>query len=325
MDEAADFDFDLDRSTDQAWSGFAERLAEVISVIDDGGVLTIGTPATGEDQAPFVRFTQHESAAGDPHPDAAVGEAMVLAEASGSASLAEAYQLSGAQLEELDALGWQSPAADGPRPCANFWVDRGQDRSDELAELAVRTLRSVFGVQHPVFLAPDQLAEILQPGSPAPHETPAGPVTVPAVMPLSRSRLDEMVAAELTEMFGHPPVCDAEGDFAIRVGSTMVFIRSTPDAEELLLFSAIVHDVEGRSRAVEVLNDLNVASRYGRFALHQDRVFVTMSLMCRPFVAEHLRQGVRIMSELADGIDDELARKLRGRTTFESPDTGNAG
>lgn len=46
----------------------------------------------------------------------------------------------------------------------------------------------------------------------------------------------------------------------------MVFVRTTPDASELLLFAALVHDVEGRSRAVEVLNDLNVQSRYGRFA-----------------------------------------------------------
>ena len=97
----------------------------------------------------------------------------------------------------------------------------------------------------------------------------------------------------------------------------MVFVRTTPDASELLLFAALVHDVEGRSRAVEVLNDLNVQSRYGRFALHQDRVFVTMSVMARPFVATHLHQAVSIMSRLADGLDNELARKLRGRTTFE--------
>jgi hypothetical protein len=39
---------------------------------------------------------------------------------------------------------------------------------------------------------------------------------------------------------------------------------------------------------------VNVQSRYGRFALHQDRVFVTMSVMARPFVAAHLHQAVSI-------------------------------
>lgn len=46
-----------------------------------------------------------------------------------------------------------------------------------------------------------------------------------------------------------------------------------------------------------------------------------MSVMARPFVAAHLHQAVSIMSRLADGLDNELARKLRGRTTFEeAPD-----
>ena len=42
-----------------------------------------------------------------------------------------------------------------------------------------------------------------------------------------------------------------------------------------------------------------------------------MSLMAKPFVPEHLHRAVRIMSQLSDGIDDELARKLHGRTTFD--------
>lgn len=191
---------------------------------------------------------------------------------------------------------------------------RSQDDSEQLAELTVTTLRDIFGVPHPVFLAPDQLAEILQPEPPLSLTEAA---SVPAIMPVDKDHLDRLVADELSHMFGHPAIRDSEGDFAIRVGTCMVFVRTTPDASELLLFAALVHDVEGRSRAVEVLNDLNVQSRYGRFALHQDRVFVTMSVMARPFVAAHLHQAVSIMSRLADGLDNELARKLRGRTTFE--------
>lgn len=312
MEEPLDFEFDLDRSTAEAWTQFTGRLAEVISVIDDNGELTIGTLSTSDDPAPYVRFTQEDPR--DPY-----HEPMILAQASSNASLGEAFRLSPAQAESLAGLGWQAPDADGEHPCQDFWVYRSQETSDELARLGVSTLRDVFGVQHPVFLAPDQLAEILQPDSQPVHEAPSER-SVEAIIPADQAHLDRMVTRELTAMFGHQPIRDTEGDYAIRVGSTMVFVRTTPDAEELLLFSVLVHDIEGRSRAVEVLNDINVASRYGRFALHQDRVFVTMSLMARPFVAEHLHQGVRIMSRLADGIDDELARKLRGRTTFESGD-----
>lgn len=310
MEEPLDFEFDLDRSTAEAWSQFTDRLAEVISVIDDNGELTIGTLSTSDEPAPYLRFTQEDPA--DP-----AQEPMILAQASSNASLGEAFRLSTDQAEDLAELGWQAPDAEGAHPCQDFWVYRSQETSQDLAVLGVRTLRDVFGVQHPVFLAPDQLAEILQPDSQPVREAPAER-TVEAVVPVDQAHLDRLVTRELTAMFGHQPIRDTEGDYAIRVGSTMVFVRTTPDAEELLLFSVLVHDIEGRSRAVEVLNDINVASRYGRFALHQDRVFVTMSLMARPFVAEHLHQGVRIMSRLADGIDDELARKLRGRTTFEA-------
>lgn len=58
MDEPADFDFDLDRSTEQAWAQFTDRLAEVVSVIDDNGSLTIGTPSLRDEMVPYVRFVQ---------------------------------------------------------------------------------------------------------------------------------------------------------------------------------------------------------------------------------------------------------------------------
>ena len=121
-------------------------------------------------------------------------------------------------------------------------------------------------------------------------------------------------------MFGYPPIHDNEGDVAIRVGSTMLFLRTSPDAQEVIVFAAVVHDVAGRSRAAEVLNDLNVAARWVKFQLVRDRVFVTVSVLARPFVPAHLHQAVKILAETADGIDDELAVKLGGRTTFDNHD-----
>jgi hypothetical protein len=69
-----------------------------------------------------------------------------------------------------------------------------------------------------------------------------------------------------------------------------------------------------------VLNDLNVEARWVKFQLIRDRVFVTLSVLSEPFVAAHLRQAVRILSDVADGIDNELAAKLNGRTTFSDHD-----
>ena len=56
-DDVPDYDdFDLDRSTAEAWHNFGERLAEVVSVMDDTSDLTIGSVASDSETVPFVRF-----------------------------------------------------------------------------------------------------------------------------------------------------------------------------------------------------------------------------------------------------------------------------
>ena len=277
-------DFDLDRTTKQAWDDFTERLADVLSVMDASADLTISAVNGGETEEPppAVRFSAIEPG---------VIEAVLV----------------GVDSPRLTELGWTS----SPN---GVTARRDQEEAAELANLTTSTMTQVVGVLHPIFLEPDQLAELLT----ARESNPAQPVpgAYGVVLPNSQAQLDAIVDAELEKMFGHPALRNAAGEVAIRVGSTMVFCRSTPDFKELVLFAALVHDVSGRSRACEVLNDLNVESRYCRFALHRDRVFVQVSVPARPFVPQHLREALESISQVADGIDDDLAHKLGGRTTF---------
>jgi hypothetical protein len=302
-------DFDIDKSIAAAWAEFQTRLSDVVSMIDESGDLTIGTGLGEEEQAPFVRLSSPR-----PH--------LVRGEAASNAVLGEDYQLGPEQLAAMEGLGWQPPSVNGDRPSAHFWVECDQDDAERVSELAVGALRDVYGVQHPIFLAPDQLAEVLQP-APAPVETSTGtlvPATGPglaATMPRNRPHLIQLVDTELSRMFGYPPIHDNEGDVAIRVGSTMLFLRTAADAQEVVVFAPVVHDVAGRSRATEVLNDLNVEARWVKFQLVRDRVFVTVSVLARPFVPAHLHHAVKILAETADGIDNDLAVKLGGRTTFD--------
>ena len=277
-------DFDLDRTTKQAWDDFTERLADVLSVMDASADLTISAVNGGEtdESPPAVRFSAVEPG---------VIEAVLV----------------GVDSPRLAELGWISSSRGAT-------ARRDQEEVTELANLTTTTMTEVVGVLHPIFLEPDQLAELLT----ARESNPAQPVpgAYGVVLPNSQAQLDAIVDAELEKMFGHPALRNAAGEVAIRVGSTMVFCRSTPDFKELVLFAALVHDVSGRSRACEVLNDLNVESRYCRFALHRDRVFVQVSVPARPFVPQHLREALESISQVADGIDDDLAHKLGGRTTF---------
>ena len=297
--------FDLDRSTDEAWTTFSERLAEVISVMDTDGTLRIGSLATEQEgMSPFVLFRCE-------------GVQDLFVEAAGNAALSEEFQLAPAQLEAFETLGWNPPSVDSDHPSENFWIVGNQEESDELADRATAVLRDIYQVPHPAFLAPDQLAEILTP--PAEPETPTTRFESEDLIAhriSGKAELDRLIDAELTELLGHRPLQDADGDFALRVGSTMVFVRATTDAQEVLVFSAVVHDVEGRSRAMEVLSDLNTEARFVRFMLIKDRVFVSLSIFAQPFVPAHLHQALRAVSVVSDEIDEALASKLRGRTTF---------
>ncbi len=283
-------DFDLDRSIEQGWEQFVARLSEVLSVMDEGAELTLSTLEDGP-EPPRIDFRS---------PTLGV----ITATVRGIGPHATAV---------LAAVGWP----------ASGTVSWTQDDTDALADLTVRTLREVIGVTHPVFLSTDDPAGLLDP--PVPREewgrTEADQPILDrqdacAIVARDKTELDDLVARELSVVFGHDPVRDSDGDHAIRVGSTMVFVRVVPDGREIIVFSAIVHDVTGRSRAAEVLNDLNAESRWVRFALIRDRVFGSMSVLARPFVPAHLQQAVRELANVADAIDENLAETLNGRTTF---------
>lgn len=290
----ADIDnFDLDQSTAQAWTEFQARLAEVISVIDESDDLTIGVESAAERPGPHITFSSRV-------------RHVVRAEAADHAAT-----------EQMLPLGWQPPSASSPG--ATFWLELPQEDSERLSATAVTTLRNVYGVPHPVFLEPSQLAEVLRPQPPGSAAADALRSTTVAV-PASREQLNDLMDAELTGLYGHRPIRDHEGDVAIRVGSTMMFLRTPADGQEIVVFAAVVHDLAGRSRAAEVLNDLNSEARWVKFHLVRDRVFVTLSILARPFVGAHLRQALSIISDVADGIDEELAAKLDGRTAFSDRD-----
>lgn len=302
-------DFDFDEATAQGWTRFAGRLADVLSVMDADATLRIGALPGGHGPVPYIQF---------------VGEAdgRLVAEASSNSELGEMHQLRAPQLARLEELGWDSPRADGPDAHAGFRLLGTQEASRDLADAAVAVLREVFGVTHPALLAPDQLAEILVPPPVAelPPPTSYGPAALEALVPASRADLEAAIGRELTALWGHEAVRDDAGDFAIRVGTTMVFVRASRDAQEIIVFAALVHEVEGRSRAMEVINDLNSDARYVRFMLIRDRVFASLSVFAHPFVPAHLHQALEMMSVMGDRIDSDLAAKLRGRTTFAEND-----
>lgn len=285
--------FDLDRSIEQAWARFTDSLAEVLSMMDPLTDLRIGaSQSEREADGAGIRF----------HCDA--GRSLVVLADPGADPGAVAW---------LAGHGWRRPDT------TSAWsTTADQEESEVVAARAVAALRSAFGITHPAFLRPDQLAEVLAPVVALPQSGSAGlsQHALNAILPASVAELRTVVATEVAGVIGHPPLTDADGDLAMRVGSAMVFVRCTDDAEEVIVFSPLVHDVAGRGQAMEVLGNLNAEARYLRFFLIRDRVFASMSVLARPLVPAHLQLAIRSVTTLADGIDEELAEKLHGRTTY---------
>jgi len=79
------------------------------------------------------------------------------------------------------------------------------------------------------------------------------------------------------------------------------------------VLAPLVRDITGRTRAAEVVADLNRGSSLTKFVLMDDTVFAVVALPARPFVPAHLRDMLALMFQTAHDHDDDLAKRLQGR------------
>jgi hypothetical protein len=94
--------FDLDRSTERAWSRFQVKLADHLAEMRDDDMLIVSADSAVDDKeegaAPYVQFV-------------AWGETMVRSEVASNAYLAEEARLDGAAERMIAGLGWHEPTA----------------------------------------------------------------------------------------------------------------------------------------------------------------------------------------------------------------------
>lgn len=314
--------FDLDRSTARAWSKFQARLADHVADMADGDFLLVEAESSvDEDEddvdgsAPYVRFC-------------AFGENRVRCEVSSNEYLAAEQLLSPVGIETLKGLGWTAPTCDRDdedpgQGSANFYVDVERSDADRLAVMAVKALRDVFGVAHPVFLSSDDLPEDDEPASdlgvPTSQPRPEPDVDEPiAVVPRDGEHLQALVDEALTPFFGHLPEHDEDGDIPVISGSGLVFVRVLEEAPVIAMFAAIVCDVTDLQRAAFEVSVLNRDWRFIKFVLTEDRVMAYLYLPALPFAPRHLRSMLSLMSETVDQVDDDLVVRIGGRQPFDA-------
>ncbi|MDQ3476261.1 MAG: YbjN domain-containing protein, partial [Actinomycetota bacterium] len=263
----------------------------------------------------------------------AFGDDLVRGEVSSNHVLDERHQLSDAQGQALLELGWAAPPSDvgnlGGNESANFWIDAQASELAELAGTSVATIRDLFGIPHPSFLIASGpngelggAAESLGLPRPAPEAQETDDDEEPiAIEPVDRDHLIELVDAALVSVVGGVPAHDDDGDIPIRSGSAIVFVRVAEDGPYVELFSPVLVDVEGSPLALERISQLNRWVRFVSFGWDSGTVHASMHLYCHPFVPEHLRHAVGVLTSVADRLDDELRLGLGGRQFFGEPES----
>jgi hypothetical protein len=309
---------DLEASTELAWTGFRQRLADRLAGSEEDDVLLIEVE-TGVDEdeldgaAPYVQFV-------------AWGEAMLRAEVSSNHYLDERYELTSDDELLLAEIGWSEPAydEDGDPVAgeANFHADAPQREADRVAVMAVRALREAFGCPHPTFVVADGLER----ETPVVEPSPAVAEEAALTYPDGHDHLQSLVDAALEVTFESPAVHDEDGDLPIDCGHSRVFVRALEDKPEVEIFADIVVGVRDRDRATAEAARLNLRSADHQFVLRGDRLVMRTALVAWPFSPTQLRVVVGHFCHEVDDIAAEAATAVGGHRFLEPspPDVPDA-
>lgn len=298
----------FDRDVDRAWREFRGDLADHVATMRDGGGLVLEPLAeeSGGPAGPCVQFY-------------AWGDQQVRCEVPSNLHLSEDRHLSPEDEALLLGLGWQTPSRDPDTPedggSPAFWMDLPSSWADRLAEVAVRALRDVWGVPHPLFLRAESFGTVsaheFETPAPVAEIAPKEPVRGP-VHPLGEEHLRELIEDTVGERVGDTPTWDEDGDLVLRIADVLVFVGVGAGAATVDLLAPIVHSISGRTRAMEVVSDLNRQWPQLKFVLIDDRVAVVNHLPASPFVPEHLVSALDRMTQFLEVVDHDFAAHIGG-------------
>lgn len=305
-----------DRSVEMSWVRFQRKLGDFLADLEDGATsivhaLLASDPEQGT--GPFIRFSAHD------------GGSMIRAEAASNHVLSGPYQLTEADAAELSAAGWQAPAPEPAGPGAPteggadqrslfFLVEQPRQRADLVALMSVRALRDAFGVPHPAFLqgGPLEPAPVVEPESDRVATGEPEFDLMQLLRPESPEELDRYVAQTLTEILGREAYRDDDGDFPVRVGSVVLFVRPLTADPIIEVFSPLIRDIADRDHALLEVSILNRDAQFISYHLGGSTIVARMNVPAFPFVPNQLAVLLSRMAETLDSLDDDLSLRVGG-------------
>lgn len=126
------------------------------------------------------------------------------------------------------------------------------------------------------------------------------------------------------EMQGGEAKPDEDGDFPIRHGSALVFVRpvdESPIGPSVHFFSPIVADLEPTPELFLTLNELNLQLPMAKLAYTQaHQVYLICDLPGVTLGAGEFLGVCKLMCDMADSLDSRFRKSFGGRTMFEDVD-----
>jgi hypothetical protein len=299
---------DLVGKVEAAWTSFGGDLATALMALELGAHLrvTLDPTAGGTGDATYyLEFTAHDD--GELH-----------AESVGNAYLPAGHRLDRSAIAGLVALGWAPPGVvEGTE--GNFGLRVPCSDAGTLADLSVRTLREVFCTPHPAFLTYEAqgLDAVSVPvlGGGARRISGAPVVSSTAVDAPLEDRVRDVVAGLLAVPVAELPL-DADGELGIRAGSAMVFVRVGDDPPMVEVVSPVLTQVTPTPRLYEKVSSLTRNMPIGRLYVADDTVWASVPVFGRDFQGSHLSLALRVMTGLADELDDRLQGDFGGKVFF---------
>ncbi len=310
---------DLGAKVAESWQDFTTALSAALGELPTGASLDVTVDqAALEGGKPIYEVSV-----------AAVEAGQLRGYAVGNTMLPESHRLPRAAVAQLVALGWTPPGASEPKD-ERFSVALPVAQAGRLAAILTRTLRDVYGSPHPAFLLYTMDNEADADATPPPLGAARAvsaedddDLDLPTQADLSVLTLPEQVATVLAAILHTTPESlpvDNDGDYGIRSGSAMVFVRVRNDPPLIDVFSPILTEVGSTQPLFVKLSELTARLPVGRLYWANNTVWASIPVIGRNFQATHLMLAVQVMTGLADELDDRLHGEFGGRRFFVEAD-----
>jgi hypothetical protein len=290
-----------------SWEDFEVRLSGVLAAMAVRTYLIISVPPMDDESVRYVQFGQG-------------GRSGFLAEAASNEFLVGRSALSPQQEQQMGDVGWMWPTP-GSRTDRHFSRQWPMPAPfDEIARLAVRTLRDVYGVEdtseltyksysqdHHFFVQPSLGINAEPPAAPRPTAQPAVP-TMDDLRPVVERAIRHLV-------HGHPVEYDERGDIPIQMGSVTVFLRLVDASPPILqIFSPVLWGIAGSGDLLEAVNNVNTRARFGRVAWTGREVMATGEVPAARITADDIAFACLQVGSIADHFGGELRERFGGAT-----------